>query len=212
MTNPTGNWALENLPAFEELYAAIEQMSLEAGAAGDSVKETGSLEEAAPSVDIARERVAHAAATVRECPPPPDAESARHLAALDALDEFRTAERLEDWVQAWTRATEYRPLPGRSPSPMARNRLAREPLTTRRPARYQRRLAAGASGDVHLPHRAASRSAIGVRPGTGVVFASGRTEVCSHVLVPGNIVIGSGEPMVAGPCAELLLWRQKTFE
>ncbi len=54
------------------------------------------------------ERVAHAAATVRECPPPPDAESARHLAAaLDALDEFRTAERFDDWVQAWTRATEH---------------------------------------------------------------------------------------------------------
>jgi len=49
VTNPTGNWALQNLPAFEELYMAIEQMSLEAGAAGDSVKETGSLEEAAPS-------------------------------------------------------------------------------------------------------------------------------------------------------------------
>ncbi len=104
-----GNWALENLPAFEELYAAIEQMSLEAGAAGDLVKETGSLEEAAPSVDIARERVAHAAATVRGCPPPPDAESARHLAAaLDALDDFRTAKRFDDWVQAWTRATEHR--------------------------------------------------------------------------------------------------------
>lgn len=87
----------------------MEQMSLEAGAAGDSVKETGSLNEAAPSVDIARERVAHAAATVRECPPPPDAQSARHLAAaLDALDEFRTAERFDEWVQAWTRATDRR--------------------------------------------------------------------------------------------------------
>ncbi len=93
------------MPAFEELYAAIEQMSLEAGAAGDSVQETGGLEVAAPSVDIARERVAHAAATVRECPPPPDADSARHLAAaLDALDEFRMAERVDDWVQSWTRA------------------------------------------------------------------------------------------------------------
>jgi len=109
VTNPTGNWALENLPAFEELYAAMEQLSLEAGVAGDSVKETGSLEEAAPSVDIARERVAHAAVTVRECSPPPDAESARHLAAaLDALDEFRTAKRFDGWVQAWTRATEHR--------------------------------------------------------------------------------------------------------
>jgi len=106
---PDGQLALENLPAFEELYAAIEQMSLEAGAAGDLVKETGSLEEAAPSVDIARERVAHTAATVRECPPPSDAESARYLAAaLDALDEFRTAKRFDDWVQAWTRATEHR--------------------------------------------------------------------------------------------------------
>lgn len=105
--NPTGNWARENLPALEELYAAIEQMSLEAGAAGDSVKEAGNLAEAAPSVDIARERVAHAAAAVRECPPPPDAQSARHLAAaLDALDEFRTADRFGDWVRAWTRAME----------------------------------------------------------------------------------------------------------
>ncbi len=26
----------------------------------------------------------------------------------DALDEFRTAERFDDWVQAWTRATEHR--------------------------------------------------------------------------------------------------------
>lgn len=70
MTNPTGNWALDNLPAFEELYAAIEQMPLEAGAAGDSVKESGSLEATAPSVDIARERVAHAA---RDCPGVPAA-------------------------------------------------------------------------------------------------------------------------------------------
>jgi len=109
VTNPTGNWALENLPALEELYEAIDQMSLEAGAAGDSVKETGSLEEAAPSVDIARERVARAAATVRGCPPPPDAQSARHLAAaLEALDEFGTAERFDDWVQAWRRAMENR--------------------------------------------------------------------------------------------------------
>ena len=109
MTNPTGNWARENLPAFEELFAAIEQLSLEAGAAGDSVKETGSLEQASPSVDIARERVAHAAAAVRECPPPPDAVSARHLAAaLDALDEFRDAGRFGDWVHAWTRAMEHR--------------------------------------------------------------------------------------------------------
>lgn len=108
MTNPTGNWALENLPAFEDLYAAIEQMSLEAGAAGDSVKETGTLVKAAPSIDIARERVARAAAAVRECPPPPDAESARHLAAtLDALDEFRTAGRFGDWVEAWTRVMEH---------------------------------------------------------------------------------------------------------
>jgi len=108
VANPTGNWALENLPAFEELYAAIEQMSLEAGAAGDSVKKTGTLEEAAPSVDIARGRVARAAAAVRECPPPPDADSARHLAAaLDALDEFRTAERFDDWIRAWTRAMEH---------------------------------------------------------------------------------------------------------
>jgi hypothetical protein len=109
VTNPTGNWALENLPAFEEFYAAIEQMSLEAGAAGDSVKETGSLDAAAASVDIARERVARAAAAVRECPPPPDAASARHLAeTLDALDEFRTAERFDEWVAAWTHAMKHR--------------------------------------------------------------------------------------------------------
>lgn len=109
MSKLTNIWARDNLPAFEELYAAIEQLSLEAGAAGDSIKETGSLKEAAPSVDIARHRVAHAAAAVRECPPPPDAESARHLAAaLDALDEFRDAERFDNWVQAWTRAMEHR--------------------------------------------------------------------------------------------------------
>lgn len=109
VTNRMGNWALENLPALEELYGAIEQVSLEAGAAGDSVKETGSLKGAGPSVDIARERVAHAAATVGECPPPPDPSSAWHLAAaLGALDEFRTAERFDDLVQAWTRAMEHR--------------------------------------------------------------------------------------------------------
>ena len=107
--NSTGNWARETLPAFEELYAAMEQMSVEAGAAGDSVKETGGLEEAAPSVDIARERVARAAAAVRECPQPPDAASAQHLAAaLEALDEFRAAERFDDWVRAWCRAMEQR--------------------------------------------------------------------------------------------------------
>ena len=91
------------------VHAATEQMSLEAGAAGDSVKETGSLEAAAPSVDIARERVARTAAAVRECPEPPDVASAQHLAAaLDALDEFRAAERFDDWVQAWCRAMEHR--------------------------------------------------------------------------------------------------------
>lgn len=104
-----GNWARQTLPAFEELYAAAEQMSLEAGAAGDSVKETGSLEEAAPSVDIARERVARAAAVIRDCPQPPDIASAQHLAAmLEALDEFRAAERFDDWVQAWCRAMGHR--------------------------------------------------------------------------------------------------------
>lgn len=109
VTNSTGNWARETLPAFEELFAAIEQMSLEAGAAGDSVKETGSLEQAAPSIDVARERVASAAAAVRRCPPPPDAASAQHLAAaLDALDEFRVAKRFDDWVETWRRAMEQR--------------------------------------------------------------------------------------------------------
>lgn len=109
MTNPTGLWALETLPAFEELYAAIEQMSLEAGVAGDSVKQTGTLDNAAPSVDIARERVVRAAVAVRKCPPPPDAESARHLAAaLDALEEFQMADQFDGWVRAWTRAMEHR--------------------------------------------------------------------------------------------------------
>ena len=104
-----GQWALENLPALEELYAGVEQMSLEAGAAGDSVKETGTLVEAAPSIDIARERVARAAAALRGCPPPPDAESARRLtAALDALDESQSAGQFADWVEAWTRAMEHR--------------------------------------------------------------------------------------------------------
>lgn len=109
VTNPTGNWALENLPAFEDLYGAIEQLSLEAGAAGDSVLATGSLKTAAPAVDIARERVARAAAVVREGPLPPDAESARHLSAmLDALDEFWTTGDFNEWVQSWTRAMEHR--------------------------------------------------------------------------------------------------------
>ena len=109
MTNLTGNWARETLPVFEELYAATEQMSLEAGAAGDSVKEIGSLEDAAPSIDVARARVARAAAALRECPQPPDVASAQHLTAtLDALDEFRAAERLDDWVRAWSRAMEQR--------------------------------------------------------------------------------------------------------
>lgn len=109
VTNPTGNWALENLPAFEDLYGAIEQLSLEAGAAGDSALATGSLETAAAAVDIARERVARAAAVVRGGPLPPDAESARHLAAmLDALDEFRTTGDFNEWVHSWTRAMEHR--------------------------------------------------------------------------------------------------------
>lgn len=109
MTNSTGNWALETLPVFEELYAAMEQMSLEAGAAGDSVKETGSLADAASSVDVARARVARGAAALRECPQPPDVASAKHLAAtLYSLDEFRDAERLDDWVHAWSRAMEQR--------------------------------------------------------------------------------------------------------
>jgi hypothetical protein len=109
MTNPTGNWASANLPVVEEFYSAMEQMSLEAGAAGDSVKETGSLKLAAPSIDVARARVARAAAAVRECPLPPDVTSAQHLtAALDALDEFRVAERFDDWVGAWCRAMEQR--------------------------------------------------------------------------------------------------------
>lgn len=84
-------------------------MSLEAGAAGDSVLATGSLETAAPAVDVARERVARAAAVVREGPLPPDVESARHLAAmLEALDVFRTAGDFNEWVQLWTRAMEHR--------------------------------------------------------------------------------------------------------
>ena len=65
MTNHTGNWASVNLPVVEEFYAAMEQMSLGAGAAGDSVKETGNLTSAAPSIDVARARVARAAAPVR---------------------------------------------------------------------------------------------------------------------------------------------------
>lgn len=105
VTNQTGDWARKNLPTFEEFYAAIEQMTLEAGAAGDSVKETGSIAAAAPSVDIARERVANATLAVRACPPPPDADSAKLLARmLDALDEFRDADEFDEWVQAWTRA------------------------------------------------------------------------------------------------------------
>ena len=109
VTNPTGNWALENLPAFEELFGAFEQLTLEAGAAGDSVLENGSLESAAPSVDIALGRVARAAAVIRQGPLPPDAASARHLTAmLDALDECRMADDLNGWVRSWTRAMEHR--------------------------------------------------------------------------------------------------------
>jgi len=57
------------------------------------------------------ERVAHAAATVRECPPPPDADSARHLAAaLDALDEFRMAmEHRDAFTRAFAIANGQRP-------------------------------------------------------------------------------------------------------
>lgn len=102
--NSTSNRALANLPAWEELYAATGHISLAAGAAGDSVKATGDLETAAPSVDIARERVARSAEAARKCQPPPDPERASPLAAtLDALDEFRRAERFDDWVRAWTR-------------------------------------------------------------------------------------------------------------
>jgi len=87
----------------------MEQVSLKAGAAGDLVIETGSLEAAARSVGSARDGVARAAATVRECLPPPDTESAGQLAAmLIALDEVRNAERFDDWVQAWVRAMEHR--------------------------------------------------------------------------------------------------------
>jgi hypothetical protein len=76
-------------------------LSLEAGAAGDSVLATGSLETAAPAVDIAREQVARAAAVLRAGPLPPDGESARHLAAmLDALDEFQTTGDFNEWVHS----------------------------------------------------------------------------------------------------------------
>jgi hypothetical protein len=109
VTNPTGKWALENLPAFEELYAAIEQLPLEAGAAGDCVTGAGNLEAAAHSVDVAREQVDRAAAIVLEGPLAPDAASAQHLTAmLDALDEFRTADLFDEWVQAWVSGMERR--------------------------------------------------------------------------------------------------------
>lgn len=104
-SNPTGAWALENLPAFEEYYAAIEQVSLEFGASGDSLLETGSLEASAPAVDAARERMAAAAAGVRECPLPPDPASARHLdAALTALEAFAAAETMDELISSWVRA------------------------------------------------------------------------------------------------------------
>jgi hypothetical protein len=41
MPNPNSVWAAQDMAGFDELYAAVEQLSLEAGAAGDSVKETG---------------------------------------------------------------------------------------------------------------------------------------------------------------------------
>lgn len=105
MANLTQAWASRTLPVFEEFYAAIEQMALEAGAAGDSITQTGALDTAAPAVDLARERVAQAVATVRQCPPPPDPGSAHALALLlDALDDFTAAERFDKWVHTWTRA------------------------------------------------------------------------------------------------------------
>lgn len=107
MSNPNITWARNTLPQFEEFYAAVEQMSLEAGAAGDSVKETGSLETVAPSVDVARERVARATAGLRTCPRPPDDATAQASSAmLAALDDFANAERFDAWIAAWIKAME----------------------------------------------------------------------------------------------------------
>src|SRR5437763_14640957 len=102
MTNPTGAWALENGPALAELQAAVEQLSLEAGAGGDSVLATGSIAAAAPSLDVACERVARAARQVRLFPPPPDRSSAQHLVAcLAALDACAASEARDVFISHW---------------------------------------------------------------------------------------------------------------
>lgn len=103
--NPTGAWALEHLEAFESLDSAVCQMRLEAGAAGDAIRETGSLDASAPALDAAREAVALAVDRVRECAPPPDRRSAELLAQMiEALDAFTHPADCDGWIQSWVRA------------------------------------------------------------------------------------------------------------
>jgi hypothetical protein len=95
MSNPTGGWALENLPAFEELASAVEQLTLEAGQA--IAVEDPSLSISADALDVARKRLARAVALVRSCPMPPDETSARCLqSSLTAFEKLSTVDELDE--------------------------------------------------------------------------------------------------------------------
>jgi hypothetical protein len=97
MGTPNGDWTLANLPAFEELAAAVEQLWLEVDEAGQALQETGSLHSSGEAIDVARERLACAAVLIGAGPSPPDPASAWHLdAALAAVEQFGSAARFED--------------------------------------------------------------------------------------------------------------------
>lgn len=108
MSNPTGAWALENEPAFEEFFEAVVQVQLEFGAAGDDVVETKQLRGAVTdSMGVALVRLSLAITAFRDGPPPPDRVAAGHLArALDHLEAFcRPADALswDAWVATFTK-------------------------------------------------------------------------------------------------------------
>jgi hypothetical protein len=87
VSNSRRNWARENLPAFQEFAAAVQQLTLAAGHAGSPAK-IGSYA-SANAVRVARERLTTAVALVRSCPLPPDEATARCLkAALTAYEDF----------------------------------------------------------------------------------------------------------------------------
>jgi hypothetical protein len=104
-SNPTGGWALENLPVFEELAAAVEQLALEAGQAIGSVDDLRSLDTSADALKVARGRLAAAVAAVRDCPSPPDDASARCLqASLIAFEEFIAIDSFDEWGAGFVKA------------------------------------------------------------------------------------------------------------